>query len=113
MDMEFSWKHSCGDATDNYDVCTTEPCTVGQLIECILYRSKQYRERGSIWLYPGNVYLCSYKDRVISKPLWWIENYNQSILTEYQGANVVKISANGGYGAMDYSIKYEFDWRLK
>lgn len=109
MDMEFSWKRSCGDATDNYDVCTTEPCTVGQLIERILYRSMKHRENGSVWLYPGGVYLCSYENGTISKPLWWIENYDQSILMKYQSANVTKIWANGGYGGMDYSISYEFD----
>lgn len=111
MKMEFKWLSFCGDATSDYGVSTSEPCNIGQLIDCILTRSGQNEERGDIWVSdprePQSIYLCSYKHGRFAEPLWWKKDYDPAILDQYRCKKVIKIRANGGYGAMSYSIKID------
>ena len=108
--MDFIFLCSCGDATDNYDVVFSGPCTVGQLVDFVMIRSKKTGERGDIWItteYGEDVYILSYKNGKRDRPLRWIKNYDENILDEHKDKNIAKIIANGGYSCMSYYARIE------
>lgn len=109
MELKFKWLHSCGDASSVYIVETSEPCTVGQLLDLILARSNAENEYGDVSVgthLHTDVFLTSYKHgKIVDEVPVWAGSYDKGILEEYKNRQVFRVVANGGYGDMDYVIQ--------